>query len=500
MSDAAGTTVDADYLVIGAGSAGCVLARRLSDDGTSTVLVVEAGLDARPEEIRQPASWASLIGSQYDWGFRTAPQPGLGGRAVAYPRGKVVGGSSSTNGFVHIRGLRSDFDAWTAVGGPDWSYDHLEPFMDRSEQTGDEEDADGGVHLSRPFPLSEIAGAVMTSMTTDERIAGVGMHPMTIRDGERASAADGYLTPAVRARGNLTLLAGSTVTRLVVEDGTCVGVEVSTGGQSRVLRAGREVVVCAGAIGSPQLLMVSGIGPAAHLAGFGIPVVVDAPDVGRHLQDHPRGGVTYSVGTPTEFVGEGVSGLLSVAGTTVQLLFTGVPQHPAEMVGPERGFTLTVTPMHPTSRGSVRLTGPTLTSPPAIDPALLGTVDDLEVMVEGIRAAREVVARADLAAWDVTEVLPGPGVDSGAALADYARQVTQTYYHPVGTCRLGTDERSVVDERLRVRGVAGLRVVDASVMPAQVSANPNPAVYALAEQAAAMITADDRLGAPLRTH
>ncbi|WP_181421493.1 GMC family oxidoreductase [Curtobacterium sp. MCBD17_030] len=478
-----------DYIVIGAGSAGSVLARRLTDSRASTVLLIEAGADERPDKIRDPASWASLIGSEYDWGFHTEAQHGLDDRVLVYPRGRVVGGSSSVNGVVHIRGRRSDFDDWAEHGARNWSYDDIEPFMDRSEHLDEDALDTGGVHVSRPFPLSPIAGAVLDAMSEDDRVEEVGMHTMSVLGMERSSAADGYLTPAVRERPALTLLPDATVTRLVIEDGTCVGVEVTVDSERRVLRAGREVLLAAGAIGSPHLLMVSGIGPAAQLESFGIPVLVDAPDVGENLQDHPRGGVTVAVETPTDYVGEGVSGLLSVGATDVQLLFTGVPQYPDTMAGPERGFTLTVSPMHPTSRGTVRLTGPEIADEPAIDPALLATPEDLAVMVEGIRIARQLIAKADLDEWEIRESLPGPSVVDDADLATYARQVTQSYYHAVGTCRLGSDERSVVDEDLRVRGVDGLRVVDASVMPSLVSANPNPTVYTIAERAASMILA-----------
>lgn len=490
MADTTPTPGPADYVIVGAGSAGSVLARRLSDDPTTSVLLIEAGVDERPEAISDPGRWASLIGSGYDWGFHTDPQTGLGGRALAYPRGKVIGGSSSINGVVHIRGLRSDFDAWAADGATRWSYDDLLPFMDRSERVGQsDDDDDGGVRVSRPFPLSPIAGAVEAALQADDRVSDVTMHTMTIRGSERSSAADGYLTPKVRARDNLRIMSSATVTELVLEDGVCVGVAVTTAsGQQTTVRATREVVLCAGAIGSPHLLMVSGIGPAEQLEPFGIPVCVDAPEVGSGLQDHARGGVTYAVRSSVDFVGEGLSGLLWIAGMPVQLLFTGVPQHPAEMHGPERGFTMTVSPMHPTSRGSVRLAGPTIHTPPRIDPALLETPADLDVMTEGIRVVRELVAGAALGQWDVVEALPGADVRDPGQLAAYARDVTQTYYHAVGTCRLGQDARSVVDQELRVRGVERLRIVDASVMPTLVSANPNPAVYAIAEYAASIIT------------
>lgn len=491
----AGTTIrTADYVVVGGGSAGCILARRLSDDGVSTVVLIEAGHDDRPAGVRDAAHWPALIGTDVDWGFSTEPQSALDDRVLAYPRGRIIGGSSSTNGMMHMRGLRSNFDAWVADGATEWSYDALLPFMDRVDGIGP--DADEG-HISSDAGASNtFADAVLEAMRATPQVDRARVEPNAIKDGERNSAADGYLDEAVRARPNLTIMADTTAERVVFEGTRAVGV-VARGTAGRgIVRADREVVLSAGAVGSPQLLMLSGVGPAEHLADFGIDVLVDAPAVGQDLQDHAQAGVTWA--TPAPVPSSTVGGKrmalmrtdLAAAEPDLQLMLVGVPYHPRTLPQQEYGFTIAVSVLKPDSRGTVRLSGNTVDSPPRIDPGMLTDPRDVERMVTGLRVAREVVARADLGEWQFAEALPGADVTSDEDLEAFSRAATWTYYHPVGTCRLGSDDGSVVDQRLRVRGLSNLRVVDASVMPSLVSVNPNATTYAIAERGAALLRED----------
>jgi choline dehydrogenase len=481
--------ITADYIIVGAGSAGSVLARRLSDDPSTTVLLVESGGDARPEAIRNPSLWPTLVGSAFDWGFHSEPQPGLAGRSLAYPRGKVLGGSSSINAVMHTRALKANFDAWVAAGATEWSYERLLPFMDASERV---EGGDSGIFIAPVGSPPPFTTAVMRAMQADPRMLDVGMYDLAIHDGERFSAVEGYLDPSVRARPNLTIITNTTARRLIFDGMTCVGVEVGPGGGTSVVHASREVILAAGAIGSPQLLIVSGIGAADQVAQIGIPLLVDAPEVGQNLQDHAQGGITFSADTKGA---PSLGGRLSALAYSdevrdepdMQYTLIGVPYHAPELAGPEHGFTVGIGLMKPESRGSIRVVSADVDVAPLIDPNFLGDAHDVERIVGGIRVARELIARSEVDSWSISEVLPGAGVTTDEELTAYARTSTGTYYHPIGTCRLGSDSRSVVDEHLRVRGVAGLRVVDASVMPSLTSRNINPTVYAIAEAAAAMI-------------
>jgi choline dehydrogenase len=484
-------TASADYVIVGAGSAGSVLARRLTEDGATSVVLVEAGADQRPEAIRAPHLWPTLIGSPFDWGYHTTAQRGLGGRELAYPRGKVIGGSSSINAMMHTRAVRANFDAWVAEGATTWSFERLLPFMAKNE---DADSGNGGISIAPVGEPSAFTLAVMHAMQADSRMFDVGMYDLAVRNGERVSAADGYLDASVRARPNLTILTDTTVRRLVFDGSVCVGVEVGSAGAPRTISADREVILSAGAIGSPQLLMLSGIGDTAELQALGIPVIADVPGVGRGLQDHPQGTVTFSADTAgAQSLGGRLSALMSSdpGRTEPDLQFTliGVPYHPSTLAGPDHGFTVGVGLMKPESVGRVRLTGAAIEDAPAIDPGFLTDARDVRRIVEGIRVARELIAASDLGPWEIAEVLPGTNVTSDVDLAEYARASTMTYYHPIGTCRLGSDDASVVDEDLRVRGVSGVRVVDASVMPSLTSRNINPTVYAIAEAAAAMLVA-----------
>jgi choline dehydrogenase len=488
-----GRSSAADYVVIGGGSAGCVLARRLTDDGVSTVVLVEAGHDDRPEKVRDPAVWPTLIGTDVDWGFSTEPQAALGDRVLAYPRGRIIGGSSSTNGMMHMHGQRSNFDAWVAGGATEWSYDALRPFMDRVDGIGTDPD-DGHVHLGAA-PNNDFAAAVLDAMRSMPEFVQAQAEQNAMQNGERDSAADAHLTPAVRARQNLTILADTTASRVVFDGDRAAGVEVTGPAGRVVLRADREVILAAGAIASPQLLMLSGIGPADHLREFGIDVEVDAAEVGQGLQDHAQAGVTWETAeaVPSTTASGKIMALMCTdpasAEPDLQFMLVGRPYHPRELPSQEHGFTIAVSVLRPDSRGSVRLTGATVDAAPRIDPALLTDPRDVQRMITGLRTARRIVQAAALPIAGVQEALPGGDAETDEALTAFARAATWTYYHPVGTCRLGADPRSVVDQQLRVRGVTNLRVVDASVMPTLISANTNATTYVIAERAAALITA-----------
>lgn len=494
-----------DYVVIGGGTAGCVLGARLSEDPAVTVLLIEAGPDARPAEIEQPPAWLALLGGDYDWRYTTTPQADAGPQG--YPRGRVLGGSSGINAMIHLRGHRAGYDAWIKAGAPGWGFEDLLPYFQRSERTpGRDPSLRGAGGPMRVAPASpghpvarsfiEAAGQAGHPVSEDlngRQQTGAGWLDLTIAGGVRQSAADGYLRP-VLGRPNLTVAAGGQALRLLIENDRCAGVLYPRDGRLTRARAEREVVLAAGAIGSPQLLMLSGIGPAGHLRDFGIEVRADAPEVGANLQDHPYTGLVYGVSRPAPpgpannleaaaVLSSGRSGELP----DVQLLLGTLPAYPPPLPTPEHGFGIAVSVTAPRSRGTVRLKSPAPEVPPLIDPRLLAEPHDLDLLDYGFQAARAVAAAPALADWGAGEIFPG-GLNTGEAWRRaYLRQAVTSYFHPVGTCRLGSDSGSVVDLELRVRGVDGLRVADASVMPSIPTANTNATVLAIAERAADLI-------------
>ena len=486
--------MEADYVVVGAGSAGCVLAARLSEDAGTSVVLLEAGGDDRRMEIRVPAAFSRLFRSDVDWGYSTTPQPGLGGREVVFPRGKVLGGCSSINAQIALRGHRADYDGW---GVPGWSWTEVLPYFERSV---------GPFALARqrsPSPLTaaflEAAAACGIPRADDLNVPepeGAAELLVNQRRGRRWSMADGYLRPALR-RPNLQVVTGAHAARVVLDGDRATGVAFLRDGREEQARARREVVLAAGAIGSPQLLLLSGIDP---------------PGVGENLQDHLVGGLlAATTSTDTLYAAESKSSLLRYLLFRRGLLTSNVAEAAAlvrtrpELEAPdlelvfapvlfadegltppqEHGLTIGTVILQPASRGRVTLRSADPLERPLIDPCYLSDERDVRVLLDGVRFARRLLATAALAPHVREELLPGPQAESDEELAAVLREKAQTLYHPVGTCALGT----VVDPELRVRGVSGLRVADASVIPRIPRGHTNWPTVMVAEKAADLLRA-----------
>jgi choline dehydrogenase len=496
-----------EYVVVGGGTAGCVLAARLSEDGVR-VLLLEAG-NARPlESMAVPPAWPTLMGSTADWADQTVPQQATGTR-VAWPRGRGLGGSSSINAMNFVRGHQAGYDAWISAGAKGWGFDDLLPAFKRSEHTEGRDPALRGVGgpltpgpAVQRHPVAEAgleaaeqAGFPMARDISGGLEEGFGWCDLSIVDGRRQSAADAYLTP-VLSRPNLDVVTDALVHRVLMDGDRCTGVEYHVGAETFVAQSTGEVVLAAGTIGTPQLLMLSGIGPADQLEDLGIEVVADLRGVGANLHDHPMCGVVYQSAQPVPHGinnhGE-VQGLLSTGigghGPDVQIMFVDVPLRADSLPGPDigHGYAIMVSLMAPFSRGSLRLAGISPGAHPVIDPAYYTDQRDIDIVAAGLRIAREIGAAPALSPWCGGEALPGPDVRAGEDLRSYIRTNLRSYSHYAGTCAIGTDERSVVDTRLRVHGISNLRVADASVMPSPISANTNATVYAIAERAAELI-------------
>jgi choline dehydrogenase-like flavoprotein len=520
-----------DVVVVGAGSAGCTLAGRLSEDPHLSVLVLEAGGSDDVLEVRIPAALYKVWRTRRDWNYTTEPQPGLGGRRLFWPRGKLLGGSSSINAMIYIRGAAADYDEWAkATGDPSWSYEHVLPLFRRSEDNARGADAWHGVggplrveDLRSPHPWSRAAvqSAVAAGHPRNDdfngaRQEGAGLYQVTQRRGRRWSAADAYLTPAL-GRPNLTVRTGAQATRVLVEGGRATGVEYLAGGRRHTVRAAREVVLAGGAVNSPQLLLLSGIGPAGHLREVGVDVVHDLPGVGARLQDHPLVPVVWHVRSGRSlFRAESPSGYarwfgarrgpltsnLAEAGLfarsapglaepDLQYHFLPVKFWRQAEVDPDvDAFTAATVLVHVRSEGSVRLRSADPTWAPAVDAGYLTDERDTEALVGGVEQARDLASGGPLAAVLAEEWSPGGTVRGRADLRRSVRETLESLYHPVGSCRMGAadDEAAVVDPQLRVRGVEGLRVVDASVMPTLVRGNTNAPTIMVAERAADLIT------------
>jgi pyridoxine 4-oxidase len=497
-----------DVLIIGAGSAGCVLAARLSEDPDISVCLVEAGVEATDPDIADPRQWPFLGGRPYDWSYRTVPQPWTGGRVHDWPRGRLLGGSSCLNAMAHVRGHPDDFDAWAAAAGPQWSYQSLLPAFCRSESFSEGgsavHGADGPLPVMLPsthiHPLVAAyieagvsIGAPRLSEHNGGRLAGVAPNQLTIRNGRRVSAADAYLTPHL-ARANLTLVAGGLVEALAIERGRVAAARVWRDGHEELLHAD-IVVLSAGAIGSPLLLMRSGIGDPEELKAADVDCRLTLRGVGHNLHDHLlAAGLVFSARQPVEpsrlqhseslmYLHHDRPSRADGAPDTA-IACVVLPVVTERFARPEvgRAYTLMCGVTHPRSRGSVRLSGPHSADPPIIDPTYLSDERDRRAFRDSLRLAREIGHAAPLDAWRDSEILPGPHVRSDAAVDAFLADAAMTHHHPVGACQMGAGDHAVVDGDLRVHGLDNIYVVDASVIPTITTGPVNAAVTAIAEQ------------------
>jgi choline dehydrogenase len=492
-----------DFLVVGGGTAGCVLAARLSEDAAATVALIEAGHRDGPASMSDPEAWFGLWRSTVDWADTTVPQRNCDGAVHAWPRGRVLGGSSSINGMIHLRGHRSSYDRWEAMGANGWNYRALLPFLRRSETAvgrdpqvrgGDGpmliDAPDGADPLSRAwFEATLEAGHPMIEDGNGTVTEGASWTDRNIVDGRRQSAADAYLGPVID-RPNLTIVTDAHVSRLVFDGYRCRGVEYIADGVLHRVEVEREIVLSAGTVGSPQLLMLSGIGPVAHLHAVGIDVLADVPGVGQNLHDHLMCWLTYAAADPLPII-TAVPHVLLRSGAAdepdLQIGFAPIVFGPRWTIRPDAGFSVMFSLMRPFSRGSVRLTGTSPADPLLIDPAYFADELDLDRMVVGLRRAREIANAKALTPWRAHPLEPVFDTADDDACRAYIRASAGSYFHPVGTCRIGSGEHAVVDPALRVKGVEGLRIADASVIPSIPSANTNATVLAIAERAAAMM-------------
>ena len=516
-----------DYIIIGAGSAGCVLANRLSEDPTNRVLLVEAGDKDKSIFIHMPAGVGRLISTDMaNWYYYTEGQPHLNNRKLYWPRGKVLGGSSSINGMIYIRGHARDYDHWRQLGLTGWGFADVLPYFKRSE--GNENGGDdfhggnGPLGVSNPEDSSPLfrafveagkqAGHRFTKDFNGPQQEGVGPYQLTIKDGQRCSAAKGYLVPALK-RPNLTVEVKALTSRILFDGKRAVGVEYVQEGETKQAKAKAEVLLCGGAVNSPQTLMLSGVGPANYLKKFGIEVVADMPGVGQNLQDHLDCTVLYECSQPVTLHSQ--TNLARMLSTGAQYLFlkkglgrsnglesgaflktkpelempdiqlhfvAALMRDHARQKSDRHGFTVHVCQLRPESRGHIALKSTDPADHALIQPNYLAAEKDREVMRDGVRMVRKIVAQKAMAPYLGPEIWPGAPTQTDEEIDAWIRETAETIYHPVGTAKMGHDEMAVVDERCRVHGLEGLRVIDASVMPTLVGGNTNAPTIMIAEK------------------
>ncbi|WP_272006047.1 GMC family oxidoreductase [Roseovarius sp. ZX-A-9] len=540
-----------DFVIVGAGSAGCVLANRLSADGKHRVLLLEAGGSDASLWIWMPIGYGkTFYRKSVNWMYQSQPDAGLNGRVSYWPRGKVMGGSSSINAMVYVRGQPEDFEDWKAMGNPGWGWDDVLPYFRKSETNDRGADTwrggEGPLHVAtmdrylHPLCQEFIRAGEQIQVPHNPdfngaRQEGIGTYQNTAKDGMRMSTARAYIRPA-RGRANLRIERRAMATRLIFEGTRAIGVEYRQNGKTRRAMAAREVIVSAGAVNSPQLLQLSGVGPGALLREHGLDVVQDTPGVGQHLQDHLGMDFLYRSKRPTlnnqlhswhGKLWQGLRYVLTRGGPlslgvnqgggfvrtrpgltrpNMQLFFSPVSytkappgKRPLMNPDPFPGFLIGTQPTRPTSRGHIEIASPDPFKPPAIHPNYLSTEFDMQEQVEGLRFIRKLAAAPALADIIEAEIAPGPEVESDEALAADVRARAGTVFHPVSTCRMGPDPRvDVVDARLRVYGLQGLRVVDASVFPTLTSGNTNAPTIMVGEKGADMILEDARNHAEAR--